>query len=79
MKNNILLCDDDQGRETPSPGDTPYLCRQRANNAATGSNGNVRAQQEGRSTQEVNEMESGRLLGEDKVRTKQCARACLFV
>ncbi|XP_049837813.1 zinc transporter 1 [Schistocerca gregaria] len=40
------------GRETPSPGDTPYLCRQRSSAASLGTR-----------QQELSEMESGRLLG----------------
>jgi hypothetical protein len=40
-----------QGRDTPSPGDTPYLCRQR--NSAASFNNRV---------QELSEMESGHLL-----------------
>ncbi|KAF4518745.1 hypothetical protein B566_EDAN006148 [Ephemera danica] len=62
-----------QGRETPSPGDTPYLCRQRGQ--AGGSSHSVRATQlesrpeNTRSAHEVNEMENGRLLGPDAVST----------
>lgn len=45
-----------QGRETPSPGETPYMCRQRNSLArSTGSIG-------GTEQQEVNEMERGHLL-----------------
>ncbi|XP_059484209.1 proton-coupled zinc antiporter SLC30A1 [Neocloeon triangulifer] len=46
-----------QGRDTPSPGDTPYTCRQRTS-AALGSLGNLQKE-----SQQVNEMESGHLLG----------------
>jgi len=47
---------DVQGRETPSPGETPYMCRQRNSLArSTGSIG-------GTEQQEVNEMERGHLL-----------------
>lgn len=45
-----------KGRETPSPGETPYMCRQRNSLArSTGSIG-------GTEQQEVNEMERGHLL-----------------
>ncbi|XP_066591356.1 uncharacterized protein ZnT63C isoform X1 [Prorops nasuta] len=45
-----------QGRETPSPGETPYMCRQRNSMArSTTSIGNTEQQ-------EVNEMERGHLL-----------------
>ncbi|XP_046431654.1 zinc transporter 1 [Neodiprion virginianus] len=45
-----------QGRETPSPGETPYMCRQR--NSLARSNVAI----EGMEQQEVNEMERGHLL-----------------
>ncbi|XP_046665272.1 zinc/cadmium resistance protein [Homalodisca vitripennis] len=47
------------GRDTPSPGDTPYLCRQRNNSVASG--GGVGAG--GGARGELSEMERGALLG----------------
>lgn len=46
-----------QGRETPSPGDTPYLCRQRNNSVVSGAGA---ASVAGRG--ELSEMERGALL-----------------
>lgn len=48
-----------QGRETPSPGDTPYLCRQRNNSVVSGG-GAAAASAAGRG--ELSEMERGALL-----------------
>lgn len=48
-----------QGRETPSPGDTPYLCRQRNNSVVSGG-GAAAASVAGRG--ELSEMERGALL-----------------
>lgn len=45
-----------QGRETPSPGETPYMCRQR--NSLARSTGSMAETEQ----QEVNEMERGHLL-----------------
>lgn len=45
-----------QGRDTPSPGDTPYLCRQR--NSFGSFNNRL---------QELNEMEQGALLSNPKI------------
>ncbi|XP_058802888.1 proton-coupled zinc antiporter SLC30A1 [Phymastichus coffea] len=53
-----------QGRETPSPGETPYLCRQRSN-LGRSSNSIAGAVLSGVTTseqQELNEMERGHLL-----------------
>ncbi|XP_057335626.1 uncharacterized protein LOC130674341 [Microplitis mediator] len=59
-----------QGRETPSPGETPYMCRQRNSLARSniaisgiGFNSNV-VGGSGQENQEVNEMERGYLLSQ---------------
>lgn len=49
-----------QGRDTPSPVDTPYMCRQRNTTSVTIDTTNC--SQTGNSQE--NEMESGALLGE---------------
>ncbi|GLV35549.1 Zinc transporter 63C [Carabus blaptoides fortunei] len=54
-----------QGRDTPSPGDTPYLCRQR--NSFGSFNNRL---------QELNEMEQGALLSTDNPKSCECPTEC---
>ncbi|XP_074109149.1 solute carrier family 30 member 1 [Cotesia typhae] len=57
-----------QGRETPSPGETPYMCRQRnslaRSNIAISGIGINTSSNGGQEHQEVNEMERGYLLSQ---------------
>ncbi|CAD6245221.1 GSCOCG00013589001-RA-CDS [Cotesia congregata] len=57
-----------QGRETPSPGETPYMCRQRnslaRSNIAISGIGINASSNGGQEHQEVNEMERGYLLSQ---------------
>lgn len=63
------------GRDTPSPGDTPYLCRQRNNSAASfaASVGNTISASRG----ELSEMERGALLGGCDCPTPNNKQACV--
>lgn len=54
-----------QGRDTPSPGDTPYLCRQR-NSATNAAN-----------RQELNDIEKGALLKDSSNNAMVVQNNCL--
>lgn len=63
------------GRDTPSPGDTPYLCRQRNNSSASfaASGGNAIST----SRAELSEMERGALLGGCDCPTPNNKQSCV--